>query len=132
MPEKRPSDYRAQWDALQQESAALAAQGKAQRGLRPGNPKVEEQEARLAALDVSKDAIAHAVWETTASDLADVLLLAEIVWDFHWGLAGVATFPALPPDIDDRPQAEVAVAYLLRGLVDAGQAHAGAEGGTTP
>jgi hypothetical protein len=126
MPEKRPSDYRAHWDALQQESAALAAEGKAQRGLRPGNPKVEEQEARVAALSVSKDAVAHGAWETKARDWADVLLLAEIAWDYFWGLG---TFPQLPADIDQRDQKEVAAAYLVRGVVDASRASRPAEVG---
>lgn len=40
MPEKHPSDYRGQWDVLVQEAAALAAEGKAQRGLLPHNPMV--------------------------------------------------------------------------------------------
>jgi hypothetical protein len=77
---------------------------------------VEEQEARLAALAVSNDAAAHAVWETKARDWADVLLLAEITWDYFWGLGGVAAFPTLPTDIQN--QNEVAVAYLVRGIAE--------------
>jgi hypothetical protein len=115
---KRPSDFRAQWDALQSESAALAAEGKVLRGLAP-SPKVEEREARAAALAVSQDAVAHAAWETTARDLADALLLAEIAWSYHWGLG---TFPELPADIEDRGQREVAVAYLVRGVFTASKA----------
>jgi hypothetical protein len=119
---KRPSDYRTQWDALQQEAVALVGGGKPRHGLAP-SPKVEEHEARVAALGVSKDAVAYAVWETTARDVADVLLLAEIVWDLHWG---VGFFPALPADIEDRGQREVAVAYLVRGVFDVSQAQASA------
>jgi hypothetical protein len=120
MPEiKRPSDYRAQWGALQREAAALAAEGKARHGLSP-NPKVEEQAARAAALAVSKDAVAHGAWEATARDLADVLLLAEIAWDLFW--PGVGAFPTLPADIEDRDQREVAVAYLVCGVFTASNA----------
>jgi hypothetical protein len=124
MAEKRPSDWRAQWDLLQVESVTLAAEAKALQGLPADDPRVEAQEGALAALDVKKDAIAHAAWLTTARDQADVLLLAEIAWDYAWGLAGVATFPALPPDIDDRLQREVAIAYLVRGVFTASQATA--------
>jgi hypothetical protein len=118
MPEKRPSDFRARWDALKQAEAALAAEGRALRGLAP-SPKVEEQEARVAALAVQQDAVAHAAWEATARDLADVLLLAEIAWNYHWGLG---TFPEVPADIEERGQREVAVAYLVRGVFTASQA----------
>jgi hypothetical protein len=117
MPEKRPSDYRAQWDALQGESTALAAEAKALRGLPAHDPKVQAQEAALAALDVSKDAVAHGVWLTTAQDLGDLLLLAEIAWEYAWGLAGTAPFPTLPAGIEEREQEEIAVAYLIRGVV---------------
>jgi hypothetical protein len=122
---KRPSDWRDQWDLLQRESVTLAAEAKALQGLPADDPRVEAQEGALAALHVKKEAIAHAAWLTAARDHADVLLLAEIAWDFHWGLAGVATFPALPGDIDDRPQAEVAVAYLLRAIADVARAQLG-------
>jgi hypothetical protein len=128
MPEKRPSDWRAQWDLLQQESVALAVEAKALQGLPADDPKVEAQEGALVALHVKKDAIAHAAWLTTARDLADVLLLAELVWDYRWDLAGVTRFPALPPDIDDRSQDEVALAYLVKGVFDASQAQAIADG----
>jgi hypothetical protein len=84
--ERRPSHFCGQWETLKQEAVTLAAVGKAQGGLPVGHPKVEEQEALVAALCVSQDAVAHAAWETTARDLADVLLLAEIVWTYHWGL----------------------------------------------
>ncbi|HEY1243486.1 MAG TPA: hypothetical protein VGF29_01515 [Hyphomicrobiaceae bacterium] len=126
---KRPSAYRGQWDALKEEAEVLAADAEALRGLPAGHPKVEEQEARVAALCVSKDAVAHGAWETTARDTADVLLLAEIAWDLFWGLG---TFPELPKDIDDRDQKEVAVAYLVRGVFDAAIAHQGHTGGTQP
>jgi len=128
MAEKRPSNWRDQWNLLQQESVTLAAEAKALRGLPADDPRVEAQEGALAALDVKKDAIAHAAWLTTARDLADVLLLAEIAWDYTWGLAGVATFPTLPADIDDRAQEEVALAYLVKGVFDARQAQAIADG----
>jgi hypothetical protein len=122
---KRPSDFRAQWDALQRESVTLAAEAKALRDLPADHPKVEAQGAALAALHVSKDAVAHGAWLTTAGDLADVLLLAEIVWDLRWGLAGVAAFPTPPPDIEDRSVEEIAVAYLVRGVFDASKVIAG-------
>jgi hypothetical protein len=122
MPDKRPSDWRDQWDLLQRESVTLAAEANALRGLPADDPRVEAQEGALAALDVKKEAIAHAAWLTTARDAADVLLLAEIVWDLKWGLAGVANFPTLPADIDERSQEEVAVAYLVRGVFTASQA----------
>jgi hypothetical protein len=117
MPEKRPSDYRAQWDALQGESATLVAEAKALRGIPAHDQRVQAQEAALAALDVSKDAVAHGVWLTTARDLADLLLLAEITWEYAWGLAGTAPFPTLPAGIEEREQEEIAVAYLIRGVV---------------
>ena len=117
MPEKRPSEYRAQWDALTQEAALLVAEAKALRGLPALHQRVQAQEAALAALDVSKDAVAHGVWLATAQDLGDLLLLAEISWEYAWGLAGTAPFPTLPDGIDDREQEEVAVAYLIRGVV---------------
>jgi hypothetical protein len=122
MPEKRPSDWRDQWNLLQQESVTLTAEAEALQGLPADDPRVEAQEGALAALDVKKDAIAHAAWLTTARNQADVLLLAEIAWDYSWGLAGVATFPTLPADIDDRLQREVAIAYLVRGVFTASQA----------
>jgi hypothetical protein len=126
---KRPSELRPEWDALKLEAAALAAEGKAQRGLRPDDPKVEAQEAKVAAVVLQKDLLAAAAWLGDARDLADVLLLAELVWDVFWGLG---TFPQLPPDIEDRDQREVAVAYLVRGVFDASQNRAGAGEGGTP
>jgi hypothetical protein len=127
---KRPSAYRGQWDALKEEVEVLAADGETLRGLPADDPKVEAHEARAAALGVSKDAVAFGAWETTAQDLADAVLLAEIAWDLWWGLG---TFPQLPADIDDRDQKEVAVAYLVRGVFDAGKAIAqGDIGGTQP
>jgi hypothetical protein len=123
---KRPSDWRDQWDLLQRESVTLAAEGKALRGLPADDPRVEAQEGALAALHVKKEAIAH------ARDLADVLLLAEIVWD-HWGLAGVATFPTPPPEIEDFAEKEVAVAYLVRAIADVARAQLGPiEAGRSP
>jgi hypothetical protein len=125
---KRPSAYRGQWDALKEEVEVLAADGETLRGLPADDPKVEAHEARVAALCVSKDAVAHGAWETTARDTADVLLLAEIAWDYFWGLG---TFPQLPADIDDRDQKEVAVAYLVSAVwnVSIAQGHTG---GTQP
>jgi hypothetical protein len=124
MPEKRPSAYRAEWDSLKAEDAAIAAEGKARRGLLPGNPAVEAQEARIASLVVRQDAVAHGAWEATAQDLADLLILAEIAWSSWWGLG---TFPQLPADIDEKDQREVAIAYLVRGVFDVsiGQGHIG-------
>jgi hypothetical protein len=111
---KRPSELRAEWDALQAEAAALAAEPMAEPG-----PKAEAKEARVAMLVAKKELLATAAWVGDACDLADVLLLAEIAWDLHWG---VGTFPQLPADIDDRDQREVAVAYLVRGVFTASQA----------
>jgi len=111
MVEKRPSDYRAQWDALKRE--AVAFHGQASTGLPPGHPKMQEREAAVAALNASKDAIAHGGWLATARDLADLTLLAEVVFDYFWD---IATFPDLPADIEDRKQREVAIAYLVRGI----------------
>ena len=115
---KRPSELRAEWEALQQESAALAAQGKALRGLPPTDPKVAAHEAGVEMLAAKKDLLATAAWVADARDLADVLLLAEIAWDLNWG---VGTFPQLPADIDDRSPDVVAVAYLVRGVFTASQ-----------
>jgi hypothetical protein len=116
---KRPSELRPEWEALKQDAATLAAEGAALRGLPPDDPKVEAQEARVAALALQKDLLAAAAWLGDARDLADVLLLAEITWALFWGLG---TFPQLPADIEDRDQREVAVAYLVRGVFDATQA----------
>jgi hypothetical protein len=126
---KRPSELRPEWEALKHDAAALAAEGEAQRGLPADDPQVEAQEARVAALALQKDMLAAAAWLGDASDLADVLLLAEIVWDLFWGLG---TFPQLPADLEDRDQREVAVAYLVRGVFTASQAQAGAGGGGKP
>jgi hypothetical protein len=122
MAEKRPSDYRAQWDALKREAVALHGTTTAE--LPPDHPKVQEQEAAVAALNASKDAIAHGVWLATPRDLADLALLAEVVFDYYWD---IATLPHLPADIDDREQREVAIAYLVRGVFDVsiGQGHIG-------
>jgi hypothetical protein len=119
---KRPSDFRAQWDALKLEAAVL--QGQTTRGLPPDAPKVQVQEAAIAALNASKDAVAHGAWMTTPRDLDDLALLAEIVFDYFWD---IATFPQLPADIDDRDQREVAVAYLVRGVFTASQTIADGE-----
>jgi hypothetical protein len=43
----------------------------------------------------------------------------EIVWDYQWSLSGIATFPTLPDDIEDRAEEEVALAYLVRGVFNA-------------
>jgi hypothetical protein len=118
---KRPSELRSEWDALQQEAAALAAEGKALRGLPADDPKVEAQEAKVAAMVLQKDLLAAAAWLGDARDLADVLLLAEVCWDL-W--SGLGTFPQFPLDIEDRDQREVAIFYLVRGIFDASQAQA--------
>lgn len=126
---KCPSELRPEWEALKQDAAALVAEGEALRGLQPDDPKVEAQEARTAALALQKDLLAAAAWLGDARGLADVLLLAEIVWDLYWGLG---TFPQLPADIEDRDQREVAVAYLVRGVFTASQAQAGTVDGRKP
>jgi len=113
---KRPSDLRAEWEALQQEAAALAAESRALRDLPPDDPKVATQEAGAAMMAAKKELLATAAWVGDARDLADVLLLAEIAWDLNWG---VGTFPQLPADIDDRSPDEIAVAYLVRGVFTA-------------
>jgi hypothetical protein len=118
---RRPFELRPEWEALQQEAAALAAEGEAQRGLPADDPKVEAHEAKAAALVLQKDMLAAAAWLSDARDLGDVRLLAELVWDLYWGLG---TFPDLPPDIEDRGQREVAVAHLVRGVFDAHRAKA--------
>jgi hypothetical protein len=120
---KRPSDFRDAWEALKLEATLLEADDTTQ-GLPHDHPKVLEKEARVAGLNASKDAVAHEAWLTTARDLADLALLAEIVWDQHWD---IATFPDLPADIDDRDPREIADAYLVRGVFDAGiaQGHIG-------
>jgi hypothetical protein len=121
MAEKRPSDWRAQWDALKREAVHL--EGQATEGLKPGHPKVVELEAAIAALNASKADVAHAIWLTTARDLDDLQLLAEIVFDQWWD---IATFPQYPAGIDDRADQEVALAYLVRGVFAV--AHTIAEG----
>jgi hypothetical protein len=126
---KRPSELRPEWEALNREAAALVAQGEALRGLPADDPKVEAQEARVGMLAVQKDLLASAAWVGDARDLADVLLLAEIVWDLFWG---VGEFPQLPADIDDKCQRQVAVAYLVRGVFTASQAQAAAVQGGKP
>jgi hypothetical protein len=129
MPEKRPSDYRAQWDALAREAAALEASGKPVRGLTPDDTRVREHEARVAALVVSQDAVAHDAWEATARDFDDVLILAEIAWVYWWG---IGAFPQMPTDIDGREQREVAIAYLVRGVWNARIVQQSDNGGTQP
>jgi hypothetical protein len=123
---KRPSQLRPEWEALKHDAAALAAEGEAQRGLPADDSKVEALEARVAALSLQKDLLAAAAWLGDVRDLADVLLLAEVVWDLWWGLGA---FPQLPADIEDRDQREVAVAYLVRGVFDASQAQSSTDGG---
>ncbi len=112
MLEKKPSDFRDQWDALKHEAVVLQAQRT--RGLPPGHPKVQEQEAAIAALNARKDAVAHGTWMSTARDLADLGLLAEVVFAYLWD---IATFPQLPADIEDCDQQQIAVAYLVRGVL---------------
>src|SRR5262245_7613679 len=121
MPEKKPSDFRGEWEALKARAADL--QGQTTRGLPPGDPTVQAQEAAIAALNAEKDAVAHGAWLTTARDVADLALLSEIVFDYFWD---IATFPVFPADIEDRDQQEVAVAYLVRGIADVAQAQPGA------
>ena len=70
-------------------------------------------------MNAEKDAVAHGAWLTTARDLADLALLAEMVFDYFFD---IATFPQLPADIDDREDQEVAVAYLVRGILAVNQA----------
>ncbi len=122
---KRPIAYRQQWDALVEEAAALAAASPAP-GLPLDHPAVERYEAQVTVTAVSQELVAHGVWESTARDMDDVLLLAELVWTFFWG---GGSFPELPADIDDRGQREVAVAYLVRGVFTASQAQAGTADG---
>lgn len=117
MPEKRPSDFRAEWEALKAEAVALEAHSTGD--LPPDHLKVQEHEAAIAALNASKDGVAHAAWLTTAQDLDDLALLAEIVFDQFWD---IATFPQLPADIEGREDKEVAVAYLVRGVFAVHQA----------
>jgi hypothetical protein len=128
MAEKRPSDFRGEWDTLKHEAVVL--ESRTTRGLPVDDPAVKAEEAAVAALNAGKDAVAHKAWMSTARDLADLELLAEIVFDYFWD---IATFPQLPADIDDRDQREVAVAYLVRGVFDAGKTIAqGDIGGTQP
>ena len=125
---KRPSELRPEWDSLKREAAALQADTTT-RGLSPRHPKVQEHEAAIATLNASKDAVAHRAWLTTACDLADVALLAEVVFDYFFD---IATFTHLPADIEDRDQLQVAVAYLIRGIFTASQAQAVATEGGKP
>jgi hypothetical protein len=120
---KRPSHFRDAWEALKLEAALLEAD-ESTRNLPHDDPKVLDKEARVAGLNASKDAVAHEAWLTTARDLADLGLLAEVVFDQFWD---IATFPKLPANIDDRDPREIAVAYLVRGVFDAGiaQGHIG-------
>jgi hypothetical protein len=119
MAEKRPSDLRGQWDALKHEAVVLQAECTG--GLSPGHPKVQEREAAIASLNARKDAVAHGAWMSTARDLTDLTLLAEVVFDYLWD---IATFPQLPADIEDRDQQQIAVAYLVRGVLVVSQAMA--------
>jgi hypothetical protein len=122
MAEKKPSDFRAEWDTLKREAVV----GQTTPGLPVHDSNVKALEAAIAGLNASKDAVAHGAWLTTARDLADLALLAEVVFDYFWD---IATFP----QFDDRDQREVAVAYLVRGVFDAGKAIAqGDIGGTQP
>src|SRR5262245_5253545 len=124
---KRPSELRPEWDALQQEAAALANGSTARKGLPADHPEVQAHDARVATVTLQKDMLAAAAWLGDARDLTHVLLLAEIVWDLHWGLG---TFPQLPADIEDRDLRQVAIAYLVRGVWDVSEAQAhAAEGG---
>ena len=122
---KRPSDFRDAWEAVKLQAVLLQADDTT-KGLPADDPKVLEHEAVVAALNASKDAVAHEAWMTTARDLADLALLAEVCFDYFWD---VATFDQLPADIDDREQREVAVAYLVRGVIDV-HSKAHATGGT--
>ena len=117
MAEKRPSDFRDEWEALKSKAAALQAHSTGD--LPPGHPEVEAQEAAVAALNAEKDGVAHRAWLTTARDLDDLALLAEVAFDYFWD---IATFPQYPADIDDREDKEVAVAYLVRGVFAVRQA----------
>ena len=66
--------------------------------------------------------MAHRAWLTTARDLEDLALLAEVVFDQFWD---IATFPLFPADIDDRDDQQVSVAYLVRGIADVARAQPG-------
>ena len=115
---KRPSEFRDAWEAIKLQAVLLQADDTT-RGLPADDPKVLEHEAVVAALNASKDAVAHEAWMTTARDVVDLALLAELVFDCFWD---IATFPQLPADIEDRDQQEVAVAYLVRGVLAVSQA----------
>ena len=108
----RPSDYRDEWEALKRKAVALQADTSTE-DLPPSDPKVEAHEAAVAALNAEKDAVAHGAWLTTARDLDDLELLAEVAFDYFFD---IATFPQYPADIDDRDDQQVAVAYLVRGV----------------
>jgi hypothetical protein len=57
MAEKRPSDFRDEWEALKRRAVALEASST--EGLPPDHPMVEAQEAAVAALNAEKDAVAR-------------------------------------------------------------------------
>ena len=117
MAEKRPSDFRGEWEALKLKAAALEAHST--RDLPPEHPKVQEHETTIAVMNASKDAVAHGAWLATARDLDDLVLLAEIVFDQFWD---IARFPQFPTDIEGRDEQEVAVVYLVRGVFAVSQA----------
>jgi hypothetical protein len=117
MPDKI-SDLRDRWEALLREDATLDSVD----GLPADDPRVFDQEARVAALTMRRDAVADDAWALPARDMADLLLLAEIVYELSWD---ISLFPEVVPEIetsDDRQA--IAVAYLCRGIADAAEAHA--------
>lgn len=118
MLEQKPSDFREQWEALKAEAVALEADTST-KDLPPTDPKVEAKEAEVAALNAQKDDVAHRAWLTTARDLDDLALLAEVAFDYFFD---IAAFPQYPADIDSRDDQQVAVAYLVRGVFAVRQA----------
>ena len=121
MPENKPTDFRAQWDELRRAWEALE-NDRSTASLRPGDPRVIDHEAQLAASNTLKWEAAEAAWATRARDLADLLLLAEIAYDRFFDLR---SFPSLPAGVEDGDNPdESAVAYLVRGIADVAQAQA--------
>jgi hypothetical protein len=123
MVDRKISDLRDRWDALRREHGDLEADDNRTKGLPHDDPRVLDEEARVAALTVQKDAVADAAWGLPARDMADLLLLAEIAYDLFWG--DIRLFPEVVPEIeptDDR--SAIAVAYLVRGIADVAAAPA--------
>ena len=53
MAEKKPGDFRSEWDALKSKAAVLQAHSTGDRP--PGHPEVEAHEAAIAALNAEKE-----------------------------------------------------------------------------